>query len=124
MSTVPDQGHSKVMSHTYAMHAENKRLKGRTQLLQEEVAELRSQCDSKNLEASQAQGSAALHKSKLDEQAAQILLLKRQLIDMEDEVCITCCCVESTFFMLCFLFRFRLFSSISHPYMMLSSSPL
>lgn len=67
--------------------AENKRLKGRNQLLQEEVTELRSQCDSKNLEASQAQGSAALHKSRLDEQAAQILLLKRQLLEMEDEVC-------------------------------------
>jgi predicted nuclease with TOPRIM domain len=73
--------------HLAGKEAENKRLKGRNQLLQEEVAELRSRCESKNLEASQAQGSAALHKSKLDEQAAQILLLKRQLLEMEDEVC-------------------------------------
>jgi chromosome segregation ATPase len=75
--------------------AENKRLKGRNQLLQEEVAELRSRFESKNLEASQAQGSAALHKSKLDEQAAQIMLLKRQLLEMEEEV--RCFC-RTTFY--------------------------
>ena len=56
--------------HLAAKDAENKRLKGRNQLLQEELA----------------QGSAALHKSKLDEQAAQILMLKKQLLEMEEEV--------------------------------------
>ena len=72
--------------HLAAKDAENKRLKGRNQLLQEEMAELRTTFDSKNLEACQAQGFAALHKSKLDEQAAQILLLKKQLLEMEEEV--------------------------------------
>lgn len=72
--------------HLAGKDAENKRLKGRYQLLQEEITELRTTFDSKNLEASQAQGSAALHKSKLDEQAAQILLLKKQLLEMEEEV--------------------------------------
>lgn len=72
--------------HLAGKDAENKRLKGRNQLLQEELEEQRTKCDSKNLEASQAQGSVALHKSKLDEQAAQILMLKRQLLEMEEEV--------------------------------------
>jgi chromosome segregation ATPase len=70
-----------------ALQQEAHRLKSARAVLDEDLRETRAASEARAREIAQIQGSAALNKSKMDDQAAQLLILKQQLLDMEEEVC-------------------------------------
>ena len=69
-----------------ALQQEASRLKSARSVLDADLKEARATSEAQVRQTAQLQGSAALAKSKADEQTAQLRMLKQQLLDMEEEV--------------------------------------
>jgi chromosome segregation ATPase len=71
-----------------ALQQEVQKLKSARSVLDADLKAARAEVEAQSRQLAQLQGSAALAKSKADEQAAQLRMLKQQLLDMEEEVCV------------------------------------
>lgn len=70
-----------------ALQHENQKLKSARKVLDADLKETMSLAEASARQVAQLQGSAAASKSRMDEQAMQLRMLKQQLVDMEEEVC-------------------------------------
>jgi predicted RNase H-like nuclease (RuvC/YqgF family) len=69
-----------------ALQQECHRLRSARTVLDMEVREAREAAEARSREVSQLQSNLAWHKSRVDEQNAQLRILKQQLVDLEEEV--------------------------------------
>lgn len=69
-----------------ALQQDSNRLRSARKVLDVEVKEAREAAEARNREVNQLQSNLAWHKTKVDEQSAQLRILKQQLVDLEDEV--------------------------------------
>jgi chromosome segregation ATPase len=78
----------------FALQAEVKKLTSARAVLESEYSAARAVAEAKAREAAELQGTLAHQKSKIEDQSTQILLLQRQLADLEDVVRSDCPCLS------------------------------
>jgi uncharacterized coiled-coil DUF342 family protein len=78
--------HEDLKATNEALKQEALRLRSSRCVLDEEIGALRASIDAKGRELAQCQGALALQRSKAEDASAQVRLLKRQLVELEEEV--------------------------------------